>query len=40
MQRSILSSINTIQLSCSFPMRVLLSHWQSVLLNVEVLLEE
>jgi hypothetical protein len=40
MQRSILSSINTIQLSCSFPMRVLISHWQSVLLNVEVLLEE
>jgi len=40
MQRSNLSSINTIQLSCSFPMRVLISHWQSVLLNVEVLLEE
>jgi hypothetical protein len=40
MQRFTLSSINTIQLSCSFPMMVLISHWQSVLLNVGVLLGE
>jgi len=40
MQRFTLSSINTIQLSCSFPMRVLISHRQSVLLNVGVILEE